>query len=117
MFWDLYQQSQIAQNASAANRASNKVERVGQRIEAVEAKVDGLALACQAMWELLRDHTNLTEQDIGVKMEEIDLRDGRRDGKISSSTDQCPECGRKTARQRKTCLYCGHATGKGEIFG
>ena len=117
MFWDLYQQSQIARNASAANRAAGKVERVGQRIEAVEAKLDGLALACQAMWELLRENTNLTEDDISAKMEEIDLRDGRKDGKISSSTDQCSNCGRKTARQRATCLYCGHNTGKGEVFG
>ena len=73
----------------------------------LEGKIESLALACQALWEILRESTHLTENEMMAKMQEIDLRDGRADGRLSAVADTCRQCGRKTSRRRDTCLYCG----------
>ena len=45
------------------------------------------------MWELLREHSELSENDIENKILEIDNRDGRIDGKIATQTKTCQACG------------------------
>ena len=74
-------------------------------------------MACQAMWELLESRTKFTQDDLEKKMEEIDLRDGIKDGKISKTVATCPSCGRKTSIRRPTCLYCGEPNPNGGTFG
>lgn len=117
MYWELYQFSQIRRNASQAASAQNKAELVVVKIERVEKKLESLALACQALWEIVQDHTNLSEEDLMAKMEEVDLRDGKMDGRITPRAEACGNCNRKTSRRRTHCLYCGHETNAGEVFG
>jgi rubrerythrin len=40
------------------------------------------------------------------KIEEIDLRDGKADGKESQPT-VCPDCGHTISKRRSNCFYCG----------
>ena len=75
-----------------------------------------MALASQAMWELVSERAQLTDSDIRVKMEEIDLRDGSADGKMSGTLEACPTCGQKTNSVRKSCLYCGTEMPGGNAF-
>ena len=117
MFWELYQFHRIGRNERKASRAQLKAEQSFAHIQRLESKIETLALACQSLWEILRDNTDLTEQELEDKMEEIDLRDGRLDGKLSKVTDACANCGRKTSRRRSTCLYCGASTEGSEVFG
>ncbi len=117
MFWELYQNYQIDKAERSASRAELKAGQSHAYIERLEDKVDALALTCQALWEILRDSTDLSEAELEAKVEEIDLRDGRKDGKISKSVDCCEKCGRKTSRRRENCLYCGQATFYSEAFG
>lgn len=116
MFWDFYQQHQIGRLQSQSQRATSKVERSANHIKELERKVDSLALACQSLWELLRDRTGLTEEELESKMEEIDLRDGKLDGKLGNIIDECRKCGRKTSRKRPNCLYCGESTNSPSEF-
>ena len=117
MFWELYQMRRIGQASAKASRAQSKAEQSHVYIERLENKIESLALACQSLWEILRENSNLTEKDLENKMEEIDIRDGRLDGKLSNVTDNCPKCQRKTSRRRPTCLYCGTSTEGNEVFG
>ena len=117
MFWELYQTRQIGSASRKAERATANADRVVTHMMALENKVESLALACQSLWELLRENTELSEKDLEAKMEEVDLRDGRKDGKMSSVTDACPKCGRKTSRRRPRCIYCGTDVGSPEVFG
>ena len=48
------------------------------RQDYIEDRLDKLLLVTRAMWELIRDQTSLTEEDLLAKVREIDLRDGRR---------------------------------------
>jgi len=90
-----------------ASQAKDKVERLAWEVEDLQRKSEALTVACQALWELLRSRTGLTDREILEKMQEIDFRDGRLDGKIGSTILRCPQCSRKNKSLRKTCLYCG----------
>ena len=87
MIWEVYQQTKIAGAERTAERAMSKADRYAADIADVRRLVDRLTLACQAMWELLRDRSDLTEEDIEAKILEIDARDGRVDGKIATSRE------------------------------
>jgi hypothetical protein len=107
MLWDVYQQTRIAGAERAAESAESKVERSARAVEDLQRHVDRLSLACQALWELLRERSDLTEDDIEKKMLEIDGRDGAVDGKIGIQALDCPSCGRKTSSKRNSCVMCG----------
>lgn len=107
MFWQLHQMNMASQSNQQASRARADADRSLYRVAELEAKVEHMALACQAMWELLQERTKLTDEDLMTKIEEIDLRDGRRDGRMSGSAHNCGQCGRKTSGRRKACMYCG----------
>lgn len=75
----------------------------------LERRVDSLELACSAMWELLKDQHGFTDEQLTVKMQELDARDGRIDGEITpESEEKCPSCGRSVLTKRgPKCLWCG----------
>ncbi len=109
LFWEFHQQRQISEAGRDAARAKDKVDQLTSEVSAMRRKLEHLSLACQALWELLRDHTKFEEEHILQKMQEIDLRDGVRDGKIGSRPLDCPACHRRANSARQTCLYCGAA--------
>ena len=105
--WDVFQHFQIAEVREEAQLAGAKAEGHGNRIDDLDAKVARLALACQAMWELMRDCSDLNEDHLKAKILEIDARDGRVDGKMGSEVIDCPHCGQKTGTNRGRCVFCG----------
>ncbi len=107
MLWEAYQQTRIAGAERTAESAEAKVDRSARMIEDLQRQVERLSLACQAMWELLRQCSDLTEDDLDKKILEIDGRDGCVDGKIGVQALDCPACGRKTSSKRNTCVMCG----------
>jgi len=107
MLWEGYQQSQIADAQGQAGRAMAKAERQAEDLRETRQQVQRLSLACQAMWELLRERTSLSEADLDSKILEIDARDGKIDGRISTQALTCHACGRPTNSKREFCVMCG----------
>lgn len=107
LIWDLYQQHQIIEIQTAADEVESEVESLRRKLDGLQRRNDTLAQACQAMWELLRTQSNSTDEVMVRKMEEIDLRDGQADGRISPPPVECPRCARKNNAARFGCLYCG----------
>lgn len=107
MLWEAYQYQKINEAERSADRAQAKAERYADSIQEVQRHMDRLSLACQAMWELLRECSNLTEQHIEDKIREIDLRDGRLDNKMNMQLFDCQACGKPTNSQRTICVMCG----------
>jgi len=105
--FDLYQQGQIADANDAARRAHSKVASTSDDLSLLRRRVETLALTSQALWELLRERAQLTDQQLLDKMREIDARDGRADGVISRSTANCPACARPNGSNVRKCIYCG----------
>lgn len=115
LFVDLYQSRQISEARSEASKAQGIAERVDQRITELERRADRTALACQALWEILKLKTGVTEAEVFAEMEEIDLRDGKADGKISNEVLRCGRCNRAINTARPVCIYCGHKNSGGTI--
>jgi hypothetical protein len=118
--WDVFQQGQIEAASASANLAQttalNAEDRVKCEIGRLEAKIDGLALVSQALWELVRERTNLTDHDIRAKVAEIDARDGRADGRLLGVPTECKRCGRSAHTRQTTCMYCGTGIERKHVF-
>ena len=70
-------------------------------------RLEQLLLVCAAMWELLSEKTNLTENDLITRIAELDARDGVADGKLTYTPVKCPKCQRTIFPKQRRCLYCG----------
>jgi len=78
------------------------------RLRDLEFRLGKLEIVAEALWELLRENTGLSEVDLLERVAEIDLRDGRYDGKRKKIPSvECPKCGRMNSKQHGACLYCG----------
>lgn len=116
LIWDLWQQKQIGEAGAAAKNAARSAARASRDAEHIERRVERLALACQAMWELLSERTGVTEDELVAHMEEIDIRDGALDGKMRSQVMTCPTCKRRTNSRRTICMYCTHPIPRPHAF-
>ena len=101
---------------SAAARVEIQNRKPNASIQQLESRVDKLLLVCRSMWELVRDNTSLTEDDLMDKVLELDLRDGVADGKMQQGVQQCAHCGRAMSPRHARCLYCGREDVTNEAF-
>ena len=79
---------------------------IDERLDDLDHRLAKVNLVNRALWEILRHHSNLREDELLAKVAEIDLRDGRLDDQVNSGPIECPSCGRKTSRRRNRCIYC-----------
>lgn len=115
-FYDIHQSREIARAQSAASLAQSKIGSVQEAINTINRRIDRLKLVNQAMWELIRDNTAMSEQHIADKVKEIDARDGQLDGKTKPDVKTCQKCGRTLQTGHESCLYCGDNIGYENIF-
>ncbi len=85
--------------------------------DALQSHVERLSMVCQALWTLLRDKTDLTDEDLVARVHDVDLSDGVLDGKVRRSSTECASCGRMVAARHMRCLYCGTANEGLDTFG
>jgi len=116
MLWEAYQYRAIHDASSKASNAQAKAENFTHAVRQLEGKLDALALTCQALWEILRDRTKLTEVELIEKITEIDLRDGKEDSRMGTRGAPCPRCNRVLSRRHDNCMYCGAEVGKPHLF-
>lgn len=93
-------------------RSRNKqaVEREARAVEELQDEIDRLTLIAHALWELLRDHVGVRDEELVAKLREIDLRTGRLDGTSPAAevrSARCGQCGRTVSSRHVSCLYCG----------
>jgi len=99
----------VADARSTANNAQLKVAELEERI-------DKLTLVCYAMWDLLREKSGVTEEDLVSRVAILDAADGEADGKISKKVRPCVHCGRPVASRHQQCLYCGVSQPANTVF-
>lgn len=92
-----YQSSQIAQDQR---------ETRGQAVDLAK-EVDRLALICEALWTLVKERLDLTDDELMGEIARLDLSDGRADGRKAKAPTACSKCGRMNSRRHDFCIYCG----------
>jgi DNA repair exonuclease SbcCD ATPase subunit len=107
LFWDMRQDREIDNARTEADRHAARSRTTAAELDELRTAVDRLALTNQALWELLRERTELTDDELTAKIREVDERDGHADGRMSRETEKCPSCGRPNSAGRGRCLYCG----------
>lgn len=106
MFWMLREGMDHAA-ATGAARASGDARAARTDVAEMEMRLERALLACEAMWTLLRDKIGVTDQELIERINDLDLSDGKLDGKIRKTPVSCPSCGRTISRRLPKCMYCG----------
>jgi hypothetical protein len=114
--WDTIQHFQIEKAREAAGEASAKADSFDSKITSAIQQVERLSLACQALWEIIRDNGGITEEQLHAKILEVDLRDGRVDDRLGPQVIDCPHCHQKTSTRRSQCIFCGGSISGSHIF-
>lgn len=114
--WDIRQQRQIADAGAEAASAQRDAQSALDNSAELERRIEALTLTCEALWEICRDRLGVSREELFAKVEEVDLRDGKRDGKIGIRAVSCPKCQRRTSSARRNCVYCGITLPVGAAF-
>lgn len=93
--------------ASNTSQTAGRTTQSSEQMRLLERRIDRLTLLCQALWELLREQLNLTDEQLESIAAEVDARDGVQDGVQSEHPVRCGRCGRINSSRRNSCLYCG----------
>lgn len=91
---------------SRAGRAEQAANEARTDIKEMQRQLDRLCLLNQALWELLRERLALSDAELARMAQEIDLRDGVKDGRITQLAVRCPTCQRVNNTRHKKCIYC-----------
>ena len=91
------------QAASASNEAASAKREVTE----MQHQIDKLKLVCAALWELVKEKTSLTEDDIVNRIALLDAKDGVADGRLTRAARPCVKCKRTVAPKLIKCMYCG----------
>ena len=100
---------------SRSGPSSSEVRSIAERpAKELSRRVDGLELACVGLWELLKSKHGYTDEDLVTMIREVDLRDGKLDGRIRKTATNCASCGRQLLTRRSpNCHWCGAEISKG----
>lgn len=97
--------------------ALHKARESTDDVRDLRAQVERLQMICEGMWTILRERTGATEQQLLDLIEEIDLRDGKLDGRCVKPPAKCARCQRVVSVRTNVCLYCGAMQERTTVFG
>ena len=60
----------------------------------------------EAMWTLLRERLQATDEELAKRIVEVDESDGILDGKVRRPPRSCPHCSKTIPARFVRCLYC-----------
>jgi len=78
-------------------------------VEQLEARLDWTMMVCEAIWSLAREPLGLTDERLKDRITELDLADGKLDGRKRRAPATCGACRRTVSQRFPRCVYCGSA--------
>lgn len=99
-----------------AAEAVNEAAAAKREVAELQDQLARLKFVCAAVWEIVRERTKLTEDDLAIKVAEIDARDGIADGRLTRPTRKCVQCGRTVSSKQTKCMYCGLVQPVASVF-
>ena len=98
----------------AADSAKSKAVSVQREIGLLRGEIERLMMITEALWVILKEELNYDDAALIERIRQIDLRDGKLDGRVSTKTrpQQCAKCNRPVSKRRPVCPYCGAPVAK-----
>ena len=87
---------------------ADRLSRLRSENRRLEVRYERLKLVLLAMWTLQKQQHGLTDDDLKAKVRQLDIADGRLDGKADDRErlTQCVNCQRMLLRSAVFCPYC-----------
>ncbi len=116
--FDVYQEGKSAGTETLQADTDRRLTNTGDKLRELEHRYERMALVTNALWQLLKAHTGLTDADLKKYVEKVDLADGVRDGKVTRSKGamDCPHCSRRVLKSATVCAWCGGKISSGDPF-
>ncbi|MCZ7604583.1 MAG: zinc ribbon domain-containing protein [Planctomycetota bacterium] len=104
-----YNHQNTASAAHAASDAASSARRAENVAARLEDALDRQALIIRTLLSMCEAKGLFNEPEFRELMNEVDLSDGRLDGKYKpqATPRSCPQCGKTNGRRAVTCMYCG----------
>ena len=106
-FSSLISQFHIDNLRSDMQGQATTVDSLQRDLTQTQRELNKTMLAVEALVELLVERDALTRDEILTRMQEIDMRDGKLDGKVTPVAIACPSCHRPINPKLVKCYYCG----------
>jgi hypothetical protein len=106
--FDLHNHHKAAAAQATASAAKHQSSGNEQKVKELELKLERTLMVTEALWEIIKKSHKLEDSDLKSLIQEIDLRDGKSDGKVQKTEpSKCPSCGKTIQRNNSNCMYCG----------
>lgn len=103
-----FSKAQSRQASNEALSASHRASKASDEAIFLKADLEKLMMITEVLWSILKQHHGYTDADLVHKVEQIDMKDGKLDGKVAKSAPmKCPSCNRTIQKKRSRCLWCG----------
>lgn len=103
-----YMRAAERESARSATEAESAARRAEGALMRLEDTLQRQALIIRSLLEICARKQLFEEPEFRALVNEIDLRDGRLDGKLKpqSGPRNCPECGKINGKHAVSCMYC-----------
>jgi hypothetical protein len=92
----------------AASDARTTAREAKTEVDELRHDLDRLMLVTEALWRIVREKVQCTDEELVQRIQEIDMEDGKLDGrKAPTPARDCPHCQRKLIKHQPRCFYCG----------
>lgn len=111
LFYHGYYAPDLSSSSAQTDARAAKRDAASAKTDVVflQQEIDRLALICEALWSVLKTRLNMRDDDLAEVISELDLADGKLDGKLSKvGPRSCDGCGRANSRRHTRCMYCGN---------
>jgi hypothetical protein len=105
--WEYRQQREVNEASAKAREAARSSSESRLDIDELQRRIDTMGLLLMAMWSIIEEKTQVTEQELAARVRDLDMIDGRSDGRMPRMVTECRDCGRKMNLRHRTCMYCG----------
>jgi hypothetical protein len=103
-----YSPAAVSSAQADASSAKASAREAMTETELLRHDVDRLLMLTEALWGFLKKEHGYTDEQLADAVKEIDLRDGRLDGKAAKvPPTACPQCHRLNSAKFSKCIYCG----------
>ncbi len=105
--WDFFQEIRLNDLQAQQEDSHSSLRSASGDINELARHVRKLALVNQALYELLKESTGITDEDLRHRIETIDRRDGTSNGRIDAAPLKCPKCAASVRAGALSCHSCG----------